>query len=137
MARALIICEDAAEAFHTHQILTELFCEVKVCNRQDAAKQLITTFRPDLVVVSGLPSSGLRAEAVLRGVSVDTTAAVILWSGLESVAGPDPECSVRVLKPLTISNASQAMVKLGLSGIVNQSSLPLSTRSPANDEGHS
>lgn len=133
MSRALIICEDATEAFHTHQILTDLFGEVKVCNRLDVAKALHASFRPNLVVVSGLPSAGLRAEAVLRGVSVGSTAAVILWSGLESVAVPDPDCSVRVLSPLTISSAFQAMGKLGLSGIVNQSSLPLSTRSPAND----
>ncbi len=132
MANALIITESAAEAFHTHQILTELFSEVKACNRLAVAKELFVLFKPDLVVVSDLPSDGADAASVMHQVS-GAGAGVLLCAGLGAVIGPDPIRSVRIVPPLTVSGVFAALEKLDLARIVNQTFLPLSARSPAND----
>lgn len=132
MANALIITESASEAFHSHQILTELFSEVKVCNRLANAKKLFVSFQPDLVVVSDLPSDFADAASVLHQISGDA-ASVLLCAGLSAVVGPDPIRSVRIVPPLTVSGVFAALERLDLARIVSQTSLPLSTRSPAND----
>lgn len=132
MANALIITENASEAFHSHQILTELFSEVKVCNRLAIAKELLVSFQPDLVVVSDLPSDFADAASVLHQISGDA-ASVLLCAGLSAVVGLDPIRSVRIVPPLTVSGVFAALEKLDLARIVSQTSLPLSTRSPAND----
>ena len=44
MPKLLIVSENAAEAFHTQQILSEHFSDVRVCNRLDTAKELSSTF---------------------------------------------------------------------------------------------
>lgn len=133
MSKVLIISEVAAEAFHTQQILAELFSEVRVCNRLDVAQSLCASFEPDLIVASALPTAGLSAAGVLKAVPMKKPAGLILISKIEPVSGQDPERSVRVFQPLTTSNAFEALNQLNLTAIVNQSSLPLSIRSPAND----
>lgn len=132
MATALIISESASEAFHSHQILTELFSEVKVCNRLAIAKKLFASFQPDLVVISDLPSDFADAASVRHQIAGDA-ATVLLCAVLSAVVGPDPIRSVRIVPPLTVSGVFAALVQLDLARIVSQTSLPLSTRSSAND----
>jgi hypothetical protein len=133
MPKLLIVSENAAEAFHTQQILSEHFSDVRVCNRLDTAKELSSTFVPDLIVASALTAAGYSAADVLRAIPVSDTAGLILTSKIEPVSGEDPKRSVRVFQPLTTANSVEALQKLNLTGIVNQSSLPISLRSPAND----
>lgn len=123
MATALILTDDPAEAFHTQQIISELFTVVRACNTVESATAEMSDLVPDLVIVYGLKEfSGQPFKAAAQVVS-KTTPAMLMCAGLLVAGVGEPTCSVRVVPPLNLSNTMKAIHELGLSKIVDQSHL--------------
>lgn len=130
MATALILTNDASEAFHAQQILGDLFDRVRACNTVAGALAELSACPPDLVIVFGLEGFSQQPVQVATEVGIGSTPAMLMCSGLQAVGSQEPSRAVRVHPPLTITSTLMALQDLGLVDIVKQSSLPLHLRRP-------
>lgn len=130
MATALILTNDASEAFHAQQILGDLFDRVRACNTVAGALAEVSACPPDLVIVFGL--EGFRQQPVQAAteVGISSIPAMLMCSGLQAVGSHEPGRAVRVHPPLTTTSTLKALQDLGLVHIVKQSSLPMHLRRP-------
>ncbi|MBM5458906.1 hypothetical protein H8F21_15170 [Pseudomonas sp. P66] len=123
MATALILTDDASEAFNTQQILCDLFDKIRACNTVVGALKEMADSKPDLVIVLGLQGFSGQPLAAAAQVIADETPTVLMCAGLQVVGRREPARSVRVVPPLNLTNTFKAIHELGLAGIVKQTSL--------------
>ncbi|HDS0957086.1 TPA: hypothetical protein QDZ28_000732 [Pseudomonas putida] len=118
MATALILTDNAAEAFHCQQILIDLFDKVRACNTVGGAARELAESSPDLVIVFGLQGFSGQASKAAAQVISGPIPTVLMCPGLHVVGSTDPERSVRVVPPLNRTNTFKALDALGLAGLV-------------------